>query len=114
MAIVLLLLAYFLIVALWLMSMPNYSDELVSDLISLMTENGYTFECGPHCKGMTGYYADFFKQSDRRECEECGCPVSRDWSQVGHANTVRDATVMAAKIATAQVVDVPRPHTFEK
>jgi len=84
-------------------------------LIRTMVQKGYTFEMGPHAKGMRGYWACFYKHDpDAPECDECGeTHTVYYWKGIGHAMTPYPAVVMAAKIALGRPVVVPESDGFK-
>jgi hypothetical protein len=73
-------------------------------LIQMMANRHFFFECGPH-EGCSGFYAIFYKKPPIR-------PAVFMWSSCGHGLTLHRAIIMAVKIATGRTIHVPPIETF--
>jgi hypothetical protein len=71
-------------------------------LIQMMANRGFYFECGPH-SDCAGFYAIFAKAPNFE---------NQPWDKGGHGLTLHRAIIMAVKIATGRTVHVPPIETF--
>ena len=76
-------------------------------LVQMMVNRRFFFECGPHA-GCSGFYAIFYKKPF-----EYKRPPVFEWALCGHGLTLHRAIVMAVKIATGRTIHVPPIETFE-
>lgn len=72
-------------------------------LIQMMANRHFLFECGPH-ESRSGFFAIFYKKPR---------PPIFEWGACGHGLTLHRAIIMAVKIATGRTVHVPPVETFE-
>ncbi len=85
------------------------------ELIREMVKRGYTLEIGPHEARLTGYFAQFVKDSELETCDECELPKRPAfWAEVAHAATPHKAIIMAAKIALGRPVTIPPDSEFQQ
>jgi len=84
-------------------------------LIREMVQKGYEFQTGRHTKGLSGYFAVFFKDDDesRPECDECSERPDPSWRDCGHAMTPHRAVVMAARKTLGLTVVIPGSEDFK-
>lgn len=75
-------------------------------LIQMMANRHFYFECGPH-DVCSGFFAVFYKKPSGY------VRTTPDWTQCGHGLTLHRAIIMAVKIATGRAVHVPPFETFE-
>lgn len=70
----------------------------VWQLIRSLAQRGYALQTGQHWFPLRGYYACFYKPDAIHRCEECGSPLTDDWNECGHGQTLSRAIIMAAKL----------------
>jgi len=76
-------------------------------LIQMMANRHFHFECGPHID-CSGFYAIFHKKPAGYVR-----PEVFEWSLCGHGLTLHRAIIMAVKIATGRTIHVPPSEAFE-